>query len=197
MRHALKQLSHATGGQALIEAAITLPLVLVLAFAVIEIALAQVDSHIVTTFTREGSNLISRSTTLGDAASALDGMTAGSVDFGTNATVILSVIKRGATTGSANYDKLVLYQRHTYGALSVSSRLVTAGSGSFGPGPDYVAVNSDNDTNLRVQNLPLNAVSVVGGLIYVTEVFFTRSRVTPVENFGVAAPETLYSVAYF
>ena len=31
----------------------------------------------------------------------------------------------------------------------------------------------------------------------VTEVFSTHPKITPVHNFGVTVPDTLYSVAYF
>ena len=194
-RAGLRQIGGDTTGQVLIEAAFTLPILLLVSLAIVEIGVAQLDSHTVTTLTREGSNLISRSTPLQTAAQAVQSMSNGPVDFGDNAKVIFSVIKRGATTGTANYDKLVLYQRYEYGSGPGSSRL--AGSGSFGPAPDYVAANSDDDTGLQVSNLPLNTVSVVGGLVYVTEVFVTRSRFTPLQAFGVNAPESLYAVAYF
>ena len=32
--------------------------------------------------------------------------------------VIFSVLKRGATTGTTNYNKNILYQRYTYGIVS-------------------------------------------------------------------------------
>ena len=34
-------------------------------------------------------------------------------------------------------------------------------------------------------------------LVYVTEIFSTHQRITPVHNFGVTVPNSLYSIAYF
>jgi hypothetical protein len=75
--------------------------------------------------------------------------------------------------------------------------LVTQGTGSFGPAPDYVAYNSDSDTNLRITNLPANIELPPGGLLYVTELYARHSRITPLDRFGITFPEILYSVAYF
>ena len=44
-----------------------MPLVLVLVLGVIEVGYALLDQHVVTKLTREGSNLISRDTSLADA----------------------------------------------------------------------------------------------------------------------------------
>jgi hypothetical protein len=111
--------------------------------------------------------------------------------------VIFSVIKRVATTGTANYDKLVLYQRHQFGTLSATSKLATLGTGSFGGSPDYVAQDSDNDTSLQLTGLPQDLVVARGGLLYVTEVFSEHPRVTSLDGFGVTVPEVLYSIAFF
>ena len=115
-------------------------------------------------------------------------MSIGLVDFSSNSKVIFSVIKKGGTLGTANLDQLVLYQRYEYGSLAASSRISTAGGGTFGPAPEYIAVDSDNNTGLRV-GLPNNLVTVRGGLVYVTEVFSQQQRITPLDNFGVTVPK--------
>ena len=109
-----------------------------------------------------------------------------------------SVIKKGATVGSSNYGSLVLYQRYQFGTFSgpAQSRVTTTG-GSFGGAPDYQAVNSDNDTGLRVTSLPASLIAVNGGMMYITEVFTTHTWITPLNRFGVMVPQTLYSIAYF
>src|SRR6202140_824517 len=105
--------SHSSSGQSLVEFAIALPLLLVLVLAVIETGYALLDAHIVTKLTREGSNMISRDTTLSDAVTAMRSMSSRPVNFddGTS-TLILSVIRLVATTGAINYNKPVLYQRY-------------------------------------------------------------------------------------
>jgi Flp pilus assembly protein TadG len=183
-------------GQAMVELALVLPLCVVLSLGVIEVSYALLDQHIVTKLTREGSNLISRDTSLQDAATALSNMSSGPVDFSTSSTVIFSVIKRVATTGAANYDKDILYQRYQYGALSATSQLTTAGSGSFGGPPDFIAANSDNNTALQITNLPAGLLTT-GGMLYVTEIYTKHTLITPFDKFGITVPNILYSIAYF
>lgn len=184
-------------GQSIIEAALVLPFLILVVMGVVELGIGLRNQHTVVAIGREGSNLISRGTSLSDAATALRMMSHHPVDLTANAKVIFSVLKRGATVGSANYDRVVLYKRFEFGVHPGTSRLRTRGGGSFGPAPDYVAVNSDTDTSLQVTNSPSGVVAVRGGMIYVTEVFNRRELITPVSRFGVLVPADLYSIAYF
>lgn len=185
-------------GQSLVEFAIVLPLLVVLALGVIEVSWALLDNHVLTKLSREGSNLISRDTSLQDAATAMRSMSSRPLDFNDGSRLIFSVLKKGATTGSGNFDKVILYQRHEFGNLAgVTSSLSTRGTGAFRGAPEYEAINSDNDTNLQITNLPANLVLVRGGMLYVTEIFTKHPAITPLDRFGVRLPETLYSVAYF
>ena len=91
----MKRLLSAADGQGLIEFAMVLPIFLLLVLGVIEVSYALLNQHVVTKLTREGSNLISRDTTLQDAATAMRHMTTRPVDFsGSNSRMILSVIRR-------------------------------------------------------------------------------------------------------
>jgi Flp pilus assembly protein TadG len=185
-------------GQGLVEFTLTLPLMLVVALGVIELSYALLDQHVVTKLAREGSNLISRDTSIQDAVTAMSSMSTRPVDFTTDAKVIFSVIMKVATAGAANFDKEVLRQRHEYGNLAgVQSALHTNGNGAFRGAPDYEAVNSDNDINLQITNMPANLVVVRGGMIFVTEVYTKHPLITPLNRWGIAIPTTLYSIAYF
>lgn len=184
-------------GQSVVEFAVILPLLLVVVLGVVEVSYALLDQHVVTKLTREGSNLISRDSSLQDAATAMKSMSGHPVDFDNGARLILSVIRRGATTSSANFGKDILYQRYEYGALSASSKLHTKGPGTYGSGPDFEAANSDSDTNLQLTNLPPNLLAGPGEMVYVTEIFATHALITPFDRFGVSVPTTLYSIAYF
>jgi len=187
-----------SSGQSLIEMALILPLCVVLVLGVIEVGYALMDEHIVTKLAREGSNMISRDTSLMDARSALITMSSGPVNFNSaNSTVILSVIKMGATLGTANFNQVFIYQRHQYGGFATSSVLSTAGSPSFGGPPDYVAPNADNNANLRVTNLPANLLTVPGTMVYLCEIYSRHNLITPLNNFGITTPPTLKSIAYF
>ena len=186
-----------TRGQSVVEFAIVLPLLLIVVLGVIEVSYALLDQHVVTKLSREGSNLISRDTSLADAAAAIKSMSGRPVDFSTHSRLIFSVVRRGATTGTGNFNKDVLYQRYEYGALAATSKMSTRGSGAYGTGPEYEAVNADGDTNLQVTNLPSGIVLSTGGTIYITEIFTTHELITPFDKFGVTVPKTLYSIAYF
>lgn len=183
-------------GQTLLEFAMCLPLVLVLALGVIEVSYGLLDQHVVTKLSREGSNLISRDSTLLDAGTALKNMSSRPVNFDATARMILSVIKTVNTAGAANNGLPVLYQRYEYGAIAASSALTTQGNGAFGGAPDFLAANSDTDPNLRVLNLPAG-LSIPGGMIYVTEIYSRHPLITPFDRLGIQVPSTLYSIAYF
>jgi hypothetical protein len=183
-------------GQSILEMTLVLPFLLMLALGTVEISFGMLDQHIVTKLAREGSNLISRNTTLQDAAAAMQAMSARPVNFNSHSRVIFSVLKKGATSGTANYDQVFLYQRLEYGALSAASKLNTAG-GTFGGPPDYQASNSDNSTSLQVTNLSDDFINARGGMIYVTEIFTRHQLLTPLASWGLTVPDTLYSIAYF
>ena len=186
-----------SSGNALVESALIVPMVLLLALGVVELSYALVDQHVVTRLAREGANLISRNAEMTDAGAAMRTMSSRPVDFDDNSKLILSVIKRGATTGTSNYDKLILYQRYEYGALANQSALMTAGSGSFSSANNYVAENSDNDTGLQLTGVPPDLVAVRGAMVYVAEIYSRHDLITPVDGLGVTVPTTLYSIAYF
>jgi len=183
-------------GQSLLEFSLVLPLVLVLVLGVVEVSYALLDQHVVTKLTREGSNLISRNTSLQDAATALKNMSSRPVNFNASARMILSVVKNVNTAGAANFGKPILYQRYEYGGLAASSALQTAGAAAFGGAPDYQAANSDNDVSLQLTNLAPNLV-VPGGFLYITEIYSSHQLITPFDRFGVQVPDKLYSIAYF
>jgi hypothetical protein len=190
--------ARSASGQSLIEFALVLPLVLVVALGVIETSWALLDEHVVTKLSREGSNLISRDTTIQDATTAMRQMATLPVNFDSgSSTVIFSVIKRGAITGTANYDKPFLYQRFSYGTYPGTSQFTTSGIGSFGGAPDYMANNPDTDSSLQITNAPATLVPTPGQLIYVTEIFSQHQLLTPLDRFGIAMPTTLSSIAFF
>ena len=182
-------------GQSLIEFSLVLPLLLVTVLGVVEVSYVLLDQHVVTKLTREGSNLISRNTALGDAGAVMRGMGTRPVNLDNGSRLIFSVVRNIATIGAANYNKPVLSQRYAYGNLAKPSTITTAGSASFGPAPEYQASNPDNNTSLRVTNLPVTLS--LGGTLYITELYTTHPTITPLAGLGIQVPQTLYSIAYF
>jgi hypothetical protein len=194
----LRRRARSASGQSLIEFALVLPLVLLVALGVIETSWALLDDHVVTKLSREGSNLISRDTTIQDATTAMRQMATMPVNFDNgSSTLIFSVIKRGAISGTANYDKPFLYQRYVYGTYPGTSQFSTSGAGAFNGAPDYMATNPDTDSSLQLTNPAATLVPNKGQLIYVTEIFSRHTLLTPLDRFGVAMPTTLNSIAFF
>ena len=191
------QALRADAGQTLVETAIVLPIILMVSLGVVETSYAVLHQHVISRLTREGANLISRDVALLDASNALKSMSTAPVDFTNGSQLVLSVLKKGSTVGTANYDKVVLYQRYSIGTLGTNSTLTTAGPVVFGPAPDFKVANSDSNTNLRITNLPANVDITRGGLLYIAEVFTQHTSLTPLDNFGVTFPPTLQSIAYF
>ena len=177
--------------------AFVLPIAMMVSLGVVEVSYAILHHHVISRITREGANLISRDVSLLDATNALKSMSTKPVDFANGSQLVLSVLKKGSIVGTANYDKVVLYQRYAIGTLGTASTLATAGPGSFGPAPDFKANNSDTDVNLRITNLPANVDITRGGLLYVAEVFTNHAPLTPLNKFGVTMPPTLRSIAFF
>jgi hypothetical protein len=184
-------------GQTLIEFTLVMPLILVLMLGVVEVGYALVDQHVVTKISREGANLISRNATIDQALVALRNMSTRPVDFTDGARVIFSVIRKGATVNTPNYGETILLRRFEYGTIPGQSEIRIAGSGTF-TGADHTAVASDFNTGLQITTLPSGLANIpIGGMVYVTEIYARHERLTPLHNFGISVPETLYSIAYF
>jgi Flp pilus assembly protein TadG len=195
MKNILRRSASGDSGQALLEFALVVPLLLLVVMGVIEVSYALLDQHVVTKLTREGSNLISRDTSLFDAATAMRSMSSRPVNFNDGSSkVIFSVVKKVATTTATNYNKAVLYQRYEYGSYAGTSMLNNSG-GAFGPSPEFQAVNSDGDSRLVVTNVPSSMVP--GDMLYITEIYSRHPLITPFDRLGVQMPSTLYSIAYF
>jgi Flp pilus assembly protein TadG len=183
-----------------VEYVFVLPLLLLILLGVIEMSYLLHDQHIVTRLTREGSNLISRNVTLFDAGTAMISMVNPPVDLNSsNSKLIFSVLTNYNSSGS-NYNHVIVYQRYEIGSFTAASAFTTQGSlssASFGPQPNYIAVNPSNDTNLQVTNVPASLTLNLGQYVYVTEIYTRHNLITPFNNFGISLPSTLYSVAYF
>ena len=184
-------------GQSLVEFSMVLPILVLMVLGIAETGYALLEQHVVTKLSREGSNLISRDVTLQDATSAMKNMNTRPVDFDHGSRLIFSVVKKVATAGTPNFDKVILYQRYEYGTLPAASALKTKGPAAFGGAPNYEAANSDTNTNLQIASVPPSLVLTSGGMAYVTEIYTTYNLITPLDRFGITLPNKLYSIAYF
>jgi TadE-like protein len=170
-------------GQSLVEFAMILPLMLTLVLGIITMA-------------REGSNLISRQSTLAEAEAAIVAASAGPVNFSNEGKLIFSVVRLG--TGGANLGIPIISQRHAVGATNANSILGNPPTSAYGSGPNYTANNPDNDINVRVSgSLPNGLTLTAGQSFYITEIYTNHEAITPFEKLGIALPTRLYASAYF
>src|SRR5688572_10880840 len=190
----IKSLARNTGGQSVVEFAMVLPLLLLLVLGVIEVGYALYENHLIIKLAREGSNLISRQSTLAEAESAIVGATSAPIAFNSNGRLILSVIKLG--TGGANQGIPIISQRRAVGSLSANSVLGEPSSSAYNGSPNYSAQNADNDTTIRVSGaLPNGLTLTAGQSVYITEIYTRHNLLTPFEKFGIDLPSNLYASA--
>jgi hypothetical protein len=197
LRRALK--TRSSQGQIIVEFVFVLPLLLLLGLGVIDMSYLLFNQHVITRLTREGSNLISRNVSLGQAATVMSSMVNPPVDLNSsNSKLIFTVLTKWGSGSNNNRD--IVYKRYEIGGLAASSAFTNQGpisSASFDPTIDYRARDPDNNTNLRVTNVPASLVLTRGQFVYVTEIYTRHVTITPLANFGMTLPSTLYSVAYF
>ncbi len=189
MRHRSRQ----TRGQVFVEFAIVLPVLVVLLLIMLELGSVFLQQQAISTVAREGANLISRQTTLADAELALSSMASG-LPFGSDATVILSVVQLGA--GGRNGGEPIIAHRRMFGAVPESSTFGNPPAGAYGGPPAYAARDAANDVSIRVTgNL---RTSLTGDdVLFLTEVYVRHQPLTPLGGFGLPVPSTLSAVAYF
>jgi Flp pilus assembly protein TadG len=167
-------------GQALLELMPVIGLLLILTFGVIDFSRAIWQLEVVSSLTREGSNLASRNTSLQTTATAV--INDGSVlNLTTNGKVIVTSVEN---EGNAKNAKFYVTSQVSVGGLSATSKIGT-----------YTGKGKGTDK----ATLPAAADSIPpGGTVYVTEVYSAYSPITPLGGFlKLTMPSTLYDVAYF
>ena len=114
--------------------------------------------------------------------------------FDADTRLVLSVVQLGA--GGPNANKPVITQRHAAGMPTGASLLGEPPSSSYGGGPAYTANNPATDTSIQARSpLPNGLQLNPGQSLYVAEIWVKRRDIMPLA--GVRLPDTLYSIAYF
>jgi Flp pilus assembly protein TadG len=181
-------------GQALLELWPVVILMLILAFAVIDIGRAIWQVEVITGLTREGSNLASRSSdgtllqALTDAANSVvsDGAVLNLQGLNSsgsgNGKVIITSVQNLA--GSC-----VITAQYSIGTLAAQSKV-----GTYSASPPAVgALPTPCASSTSTYTIP-----PLNGTVYVTEIYTSYSPITPLGVFvNWTLPPTLYDVAYF
>jgi Flp pilus assembly protein TadG len=163
-------------GQATVELAFAVALLLLLICASIDFGRALNDVQIMADLTRQGSNLASRGTSLTEAAAAVISGESG-LDLANHGSVIV-------TSVTNNNNVFTISGQATSGALSESSKIGTG-----------VGTNVTKSLPAAAENSLQN-----GQTIFITEIYYSFTALTPVgalTNSVIDMPSTLYDSAYF
>ena len=160
-------------GQALLEFALILVLMLVLLMGLVDYGRIFLTRQTLTNLSREGANLAARGTLLADTADALV-VSAAPLNMDRNGCIIVTSITRDTN------DVVHIIGQEVRGGLNFSSRVGIVGA-------------SGTAVHLPVPELPGTNQTLIAA-----EVFYTFQAATPVGNLlGRALPNMLYDVAYF
>lgn len=172
-------------GQALVELAISMLLLLILVFGVIDFSRAIYYVQVIKNLTAEGSSMSSRGTTLSQTAQTVITDAGTNLSLNTKGCVIATSVLRGtSSTGGSTYT--VTGQAALGNCAGIVSKI-----GCFPP-----------PTSCGVASLPAEAAAAlqVNQSLYITEIFFTYSAVTPIggllKNTSIL-PAQLYDAAYY
>ena len=179
------QSSGKESGVAVLEFAFVALIMITMVFGIIDFSRAIYQKQVITHLTREGSNLASRSTSgtpLTDAANAvINGATP--LNLNTDGYVIVTAVEN--TSGTCS-----ITGQFSLGGKPATSKI---GSPSRRRGGGYTTPKLPQPCSATGTGLPQN-----GQTMYVTEVFYNYSPLTPVGSLlNVVMPTQLYDVAYF
>ncbi len=167
-------------GAALVELAICVPLLLIMVFGLIDFSQMIFDNQRMSGLSRQGSDLASRGRSLADTGTEIGVVTAlgvqgASMNIGTQGRIFVTEV-----AGTSTSPQIVAQQESSTGIAATS---VTA---------SWVS----NPTKY----LPTNAATVLnaGQTLYVTEIFYSYSPMTPIGGLlETNLASTLYDAAYF
>lgn len=182
-RVAGEKLGSTKSGQAAVELAGALVVLMILLFSAIDFGRALNYLQVISELTRQGANLASRgdgTATCDNICSANAALLAGDSGIGlaTNGRVIITEVNQASPKAGGPYT--VVEQGSSATGITATSRIAPSGSG-----------------NISITGAP---ALQTGQTLYVTEIFYTFTPVTGIgalTNNAVGFPAVLYDVAYF
>lgn len=177
------------------EMALLLPLLAIFSLGIVDVSRAIYDSEVLRNLSGEGSNLASRGTTLPNTVTAVtnDSCPSGGCDLNlaTSGCVVVSSVTCALNSQNQCTASYVLSGQAISSACNGNSSRV-------GCYPASQTCTTQATIPSQVQTVLSTATP--GYTVYVTEVFFDYSTITPLGTFlknNNLLPTHLYSVAYF
>jgi Flp pilus assembly protein TadG len=178
----MKMLRQNNSGQALVELALIMPMLMIFVFGIVDYTRALYDQEVITNLAGEGSSMASRSADLTDSVAAT--WSDADIDMASKGCVIMTTV---ASPSSGSY-------KVTGQALSTTCNSPATSKIGCYPPPSSCG-------NAVIPPLVQTVVqSSTNPNVYITEVFFNFSPVTPVGSFLHVSnflPSQLYAVAYY
>ena len=183
-RLARSELKADESGQAMVELAFLVVLLLMLACASLEFGRALYTMQVMAELSRQGSNLASRDDTLPNAVSALIAGESG-LNIATSGDVIITAIENTGTTASPIYT---MTGQASSGGIAEASKVGT-----------YSTLTGAKNTATMPAGF---ATGTLQGsqTTYVTEIFYSFTPLTPIgklTNNAIGMPSLLYDYTYF
>lgn len=159
-------------GQAAVEFAIIATVLLVLLLALVDFSRALYSLQVMVGLTRQGSNLASRGDSLTEAAA--------------------SVVSGDSPLNLTNNGEVIVTSvTNTAGVNEITGQASQGGTTNISKIGTTVGARATIPTSATTMLQP-------GQTIYITEVFYTYTPITPIGNFvRMVMPSTLYEAAYF
>jgi hypothetical protein len=170
-------------GQALVELALSVSLLLVLGLGVIDVARAIYYVEVIKNLTGEGSSMASRSTPLTLTAQTVVTDAGTDLNIGSKGCVIITSV---TNTGATKNPLQVTGQASQGSCTGITSKI-----GCYPPPATCGVAALSSEANAALQ---------VNQSLFITEIFYTYSTVTPIGtllNKSSILPTQLYDAAYY